>query len=223
MLGMNLGDLNEIGKGIDKRWIYKDDLARELAHDYLQKINYSIQDINNLLQESGRIEKRTDAIATVVMIDWIAESVRGYKGCLLSNLLSGFCFSLQEDLRKSHSFIKGIRSFIVAHPLDTYKHGQFGFDGDVICIDLRSRKPASFRHGSIDAKRVGINGIEEYDTERDSDLYLFVYSKQANAKFFQHLVIDFAEVIQVGQIYIEQLYEIDRYLRKLRKKDYAAK
>ena len=31
------------------------------------------------------------------------------------------------------------------------------------------------------------------------------------------------EVIQVGEIYIEQLYEIDRYLRKLRKKDYIAK
>ena len=107
MLGMNLGDLNEIGKGIDKRRIYKDDLARELAHDYLQKINYSIQDINNLLQESGRIEKRTDAIATVVMIDWIVESVRGYKSCLLPNLLDKFRFSRQEDLQKSHSFIKG--------------------------------------------------------------------------------------------------------------------
>ena len=36
-------------------------------------------------------------------------------------------------------------------------------------------------------------------------------------------VIDFMEVIQVGEIYIEQLYEIDRYLCKLRKKDYIAK
>lgn len=223
MFGMSLGDLNRIGKGVDKRWIYKDNLTRELAHDYLQKINYSIQDINDLLRENGQIKKRTDAIAAIVMTDWIVESVRRYKSCLLPNLLDSFCFSGQEDLHKSHSFIKGIRSSIVAHPLDTYKHGQFGFDGDAICIDLRSRKPASFYHGSIDAKRIGINGIEQYDTERDGDLYLFTYSKCANAEFFQHFVIDFAEVIQVGEIYIQQLYEIDLYLRKLRKKDYAAK
>lgn len=126
MLGMNLGDLNGIGKGVDKRWIYKDDLACELAHDYLQKINYSMQDINNLLCENGQIEKRTDVIATIVMTDWIVESVRGYKSCLLSNLLDKFCFSRQEDLQKSHSFIKGIRSFIVAHPLDTNRHERFG-------------------------------------------------------------------------------------------------
>lgn len=223
MLGMNLGDLNGIGRGVDKRWIYKDDLACELAHDYLQKINYSIQDINNLLCENGQIEKRTDVIATIVMTDWIVESVRGYKSCLLPNLLDNFCFSRQEDLQKSHSFIKGIRSFIVAHPLDTNRHEKFGFDGDAICVDLRSGKPVSLRHGGIDAKRIGINGIEEYDAERDGDLYLFTYSKRTNAKFFRFLVIDFMEVIQIGEIYIEQLYEIDRYLRKLRKKDYIAK
>lgn len=159
---MNLGDLDGIGRGVDKRWIYKDCLSRELAHDYLQKINYSMQDINCLLGTNEQIKKRTDAISIIVMIDWIVDAVWQYKSCLLPNLLDDFCFSKQETLCKSHSFMKGIRSFVIAHPLTTDKHEQFGFDGDIICIDLRTQEPVSFDYRNSDVKRIGFNGVEEY-------------------------------------------------------------
>lgn len=43
-----LDDLNELNKGVHKIWVYKDSDTFHLAHDYLQKINYSIQDINSI-------------------------------------------------------------------------------------------------------------------------------------------------------------------------------
>lgn len=220
---MSLDDLNRIEKGVKKCWIYKDDLSRELAYDFLLKINYSIQDINYLLDNNQQVEKRTDVISIIVMICWIVESVRQYKSCLLPNLLDNFYFSKQEDLSKSYLFIKAIRSFIVAHPLNTDKHEKFGFDGDIICIDLRNKKPVPLRYGNNDTKRISLDGIERCGAEQDSDLYLCTYSRKANAKFFQYYVVDFKEIIQVAKVYIEQLYEIDRYLSKLKKKNYAAK
>lgn len=223
MFEMSLDDLNRIEKGVKKCWIYKDDLSRELAYDFLLKINYSIQDINYLLDNNQQVEKRTDVISIIVMICWIVESVRQYKSCLLPNLLDNFYFSKQEDLSKSYLFIKAIRSFIVAHPLNTDKHEKFGFDGDIICIDLRNKKPVPLRYGNNDTKRISLDGIERCGAEQDSDLYLCTYSRKANAKFFQYYVVDFKEIIQVAKVYIEQLYEIDRYLSKLKKKNYAAK
>ena len=223
MTVMNLDNLNGIGKGVDKCWIYKNPLSVDLAHDYLQKINFSIQDINYLLSVCEQSKRRTDIISMIVMVDWVVDSVWQYKSCLLPNLLDDFLFSEQETLCKSYSFIKGIRSFIIAHPLATERHHQFGFDGDLICIDLRSSKPILFDYGNNEVKRLGFDGIEEWDEEQDDDFYLFVYSKRAKAKYFKYLVIDLAEIIKVARIDIMYLYEMDSYLGKLRKKDYAAK
>lgn len=221
-----LSDLNRVGKGVDKCWIYKDRLNFELAHDYLQKINFSIQDINDLLKSYCQIGKRTDIILLIVMVNWIVDSIWRYKTCLLPGLLDDFHFSDQETLCKSFYFIKGIRSFIIAHPLNTEKHAKFGFDGDTICIDLRVRKPilcdylCNYRSN---IRRTGLNGIETYESEQADDFYLYVYSKRANAEFFELLVINLNEILQVARKYIQQLYEIDCHLSRLKKKNYVAK
>lgn len=86
----HLKGFDKIGRGVDKLWIYKDPLHRELAQDYLQKVNFSLQDINDLLRDSGRIEKRIDVIVLIVMVDWIANSVWRYKNCLTEGLMDDF-------------------------------------------------------------------------------------------------------------------------------------
>ena len=144
-----LVNLNKLGRGIDKQWIYRDPLCKELAHDYLQKINFSIQDINSLLGALGRIEKRTDVISLIVLVDWIADSVWQYKSCVLKEIMDTFTFSRQNDLEKNLAFLKAIRSFIVAHPLNTTKHNALGFSGDRVCIDLRVSQPFAFANINI--------------------------------------------------------------------------
>lgn len=180
---------DKIGRGVDKHWIYSDLLHQELAHDYLQKISFSVQDINGLLGDSGRIEKRADVISLIVMVDWIADSVWQYKSCLSKGLLDGFRFSCQNNLEKCYAYMKTLRFIIVVHPLNTDQHKDFGFDGDVICIDLRIGQPALFScRDSV--RRFGVNGIEPYDTVHSDDVFLYVYSKNANARYFKFLIVD---------------------------------
>lgn len=213
---------DKIGRGVDKHWIYRDLLHQELAHDYLQKISFSLQDINDLLGDSGQIEKRTDVISLIVMVDWIADSVWRYKSCLSKGLLDGFQFSRQNNLEKCYDYIKALRSIAVAHPLNTDQHKEFGLDGDIICVDLRISQPVLFSSGDS-VRRFGINGIEPYVTERSDDVFLYVYSKNANARHFEFLIVDLVDVVRVARVYIDQLCEIDKRLCKLRKKDYATK
>ncbi|WP_315535141.1 hypothetical protein [Lancefieldella rimae] len=218
----HLKGFDKIGRGVDKLWIYKDPLHRELAHDYLQKVNFSLQDINDLLRDSSRIEKRIDVIVLIVMVDWIANSVWQYKSCLAEGLMDDFRFSHQSDLEHCRVFLRALRSIAVAHPLNTYKHDDLGLDGDIICVDLRISRPAFFASRNS-VRRFGINGIEPYVTERSDDVYLYVYSKNANARYFEFLIVDLLDLVYVACVYIDQLCEIDKHLSKLRKKDYAAK
>lgn len=213
---------DKIGRGVNKLWVYSNLLHQELAHDYLQKVNFSIQDISYLLGDSNRIEKRTDVVSLIVMVDWIADAVWRYKHCLAKGLLDAFEYSRQNELTRCHAFIKAVRSIVVAHPLSTDQHKDLGLDGDLICVDLRTSQPFAF--ASRDSvRRFGISGIEPYDNKHDDDVYLYVYSKEANAQYFEFLVVDLADVIHVARVYIDQLCEIDKHLRKLRKKDYADK
>lgn len=164
-----LKGIDEIGRGVDKHWIYKDLLHRELAHDYLQKINFSIQDINYLIGDSGRIETRTDVISLIVMINWIADSVWQYKSCLAEGLMDSFRFSGWENLKKCYVFIKALRSIVIAHPLNTSNHKNMGFDGGIICIDLRVNQPFLFTSRN-NVRRFGMNGIEPYVTKCSDDI-----------------------------------------------------
>lgn len=215
-------NLDMIGRGVNKRWIYKDDLQRELAHDYLQKINYSVQDINDLLEPSGRLEKRTDIVSLIVMVDWIADSVYQYKKCLLKKVMDSFAYSQQFQVERSYRYLKAIRSFIVAHPLDTSKHETLGLDGNVVCVDLRVSQPFLFNARESRAQRFGIDGIKVYDRAHTDDIYLYVYSKDSGAQFFDFLIVDLADVLAVACVYIDLLHALDAYLSKLRKKDYVA-
>ena len=218
-----LKDLTGIGRGVDKHWVYKNSLQQELAHDYLQKINYSIQDINDLLKPSGGIDTRTDIVSLIVMVDWITDSVYQYKNCLLEELVSSFVYSRQDELKELRKYLKAVRSLVVAHPLSTSRYKDLGLDGNTICVDLRTYQPFSFGVRGSDARRFGVDGIKPYKHKNDDDIYLYVYSKKTNAQFFESLIIDLVDVLHVAHAYINQLYDLDKYLSKLKKKDYADK
>ena len=218
-----LNDLNRIGQGVEKRWIYKNSLQQELANDYLQKINYSVHDINHLLGPSGRIDKRTDFISLVVMVDWIADLVYRYRECLLEELVSSFAYPYQDELKEFRNYLRAVRSLVVAHPLNTNKHQDLGLDGDIICVDLRVHPPFLFEVRGKSARRFGIDGIRQYEHKSDNDIYLYVYSKKSNAQFFEFLIVNLVDVFHVARAYINQLYDLDKYLSRLRKKDHAAK
>lgn len=69
-----LRNLNNLNRGIHKRWIWENKDNYYRSCDYLQKINYCIQDlnaeINNLNEPSMK-----EVVYIITLIDWICEAV----------------------------------------------------------------------------------------------------------------------------------------------------
>ena len=67
-----LKNLNEIGKGIDKQWVWGNKDSYYRSCDYLQKINYCIQDLN---REFHNLSDKTmkELVFIIVLVDWICE------------------------------------------------------------------------------------------------------------------------------------------------------
>ena len=58
---------------------------------------------------------------------------------------------------------------------------------------------------------------------RDDDVVLVTYSEDSNedgGPHFQRFCFDIGGVRDVAQLYIDALYELDRYVSRLRKKDF---
>ena len=68
-----LKNLNEIGKGIDKQWVWGNKDSYYRSCDYLQKINYCIQDLN---REFHNLSDKTmkELVFIIVLVDWICEA-----------------------------------------------------------------------------------------------------------------------------------------------------
>lgn len=215
-----LRNLNELNKGIYKQWIWgsKDNFYRSC--DCLQKINYSIQDLN---REIDNLENPTmkEVIYVIVLIDWICEAVETIAKILRKGILDNYSYN-EDGILKSLKYFKAVRSFVVAHPLSTNRHGKYGFDGDFICVDIRQKKSAIIELASknTDWFHIDFEGIRGNAKEESADFVLCVYSKKTDGmQFFKYVGVDLQDLYHVAELQIEKLYALDKYLGKLRKKD----
>ena len=216
-----LRNLNDLDRGIHKRWIWgtKDNYFRSC--DYLQKINYSIQDLNaenkNLSTPSMK-----DVIFVIALVDWICEAVKSIQEILLQDVLSGFIYKEDERVKKAGKYFKAIRSFVVAHPLNTSRHKDYGLDGDLICVDVRSKiSPIISTYSSnADWFFLGINGFQENAKNVSADFVLCGYSQKTDKMQYSKFIgANFSDLYYVANLQVEKLYALDKYLGKLRKKD----
>ena len=69
-----LENLECLKNGLDKKWIWNNADSFSLSCDYLQKINYCIQDLNS---EIGSLSNPSmkEVVFVIVLIDWICEAV----------------------------------------------------------------------------------------------------------------------------------------------------
>lgn len=220
----NLNDLSRGDvRGVYKKWIYNSLNDYYKICDYLEKINYSIQDLNKELKTDKTISlKKT--IIIIVLIDWIKEAYTATYKLIRNDIKQEFCYSKSEELNKAKEFFVAIRSFIVAHPLSTDRHGKFGFDGDFICVDVCSFSDPFielfFGHSELFC-HIDYSGLKRSTIERSDDLLLRSYSGKANDyKNSINISCKLHDIIHIAELYIEELYELDRYLIKQKKADY---
>lgn len=138
-------------------------------------------------------------------------------------VLNNYVYEKEDSILQSIQFFKAIRSFVVAHPLSTDRHKKYGFDGDMICVDIRRKTSAVtklFSHSS-DWFHLDFDGLKGEAKEKEADFVLYVYSQKTDGmQFFKYIGVDFQDLYHVAELQIEKLYDLDKYLGKLKKKDF---
>ena len=218
-------NLNNLNRGTCKQWIWRKKENYSKSCDYLQKINYCIQDLNCEIEDLKNPSMK-EVVFIIVLIDWIKEAVDELPKLLIKGLDKDFIYSKQSEIDVANKYFKAIRSFVVAHPLSTDRHQDFGFDGDKICVDIRCDLSTISKVITRieDWYLLNFDGLIPNNKNDSSDFVLMIYSEQKdNMQFFKYIGASFSDLYHVAELQIEKLYALDKYLGKLRKKDWINK
>lgn len=218
-------DLNDLRNGLYKRWVWRDMESYWRGMDCVQKINYSIQDLNHELDSlSDRPMK--EVVFVISLVDWIREAYNSICKLLRPDVLTSFKYQNEAYAKKAKEYLKAIRSFVVAHPLNTNHHAEYGFDGDMICVDIKSQKNrlALMLPNTDQWLYIGIEGVQEYGKDIPHDFLLMFYSKKMDKmRFFKYMGASYSDLYEVARVYIDKLYALDKYLAKKKRADYIKK
>lgn len=219
----NLNDLKRGNvKGIYKQWIYKSKNNFHLSCDCLQKICYSIDDINSELSSNEFAMK--EIVFIISLVDWIKGSYTKIKSLIRDDIVQKFSYSKANELEVAKEYFVAIRSYVVAHPMNTTKHNKFGLDGDFICLDLRTAgSPISLLAPDDKFFSIDYKGLHKYRNKKHSH-YLLSYSHSIDGnKYFNYLSFDIGDILNVARLYIGAIYELDSLLARQKKKHYLIK
>lgn len=213
-------DLNDLRtgncRGIQKIWIYKSKVDHNRMARYLQKINYAIQDLNGIL-ESEKLYSMKNLIVVICYVDWISDAFERIKKSVLPEVIKDFVFSKKTELQNAKAYLQAVRSYVAAHPLGTDRHKKFGFDGDFICIDVRDYDMTMCFRKDEEYYHINFDGLLQWKNE-NSDIYLISYSKKKNNdQFASYIGLSFLDIYHAAELYVEAIYELDRFLSKTRK------
>lgn len=215
-------NIDRVGSGFHKKWIWKTKANYFLSCNYLQKINYSIQDYNyeisNCLMPSAK-----ELIYLITLVDWIADSIYQLKLLLDEELLSEFSYNREDEVIKAHNYLKAIRSFVVAHPLSTSQHVEYGFDGKKMCVDIRNGSGLPTRPFTKAERwyHLSLDGLIQTGKDMEFDLILLFYGQEKDDyEFYQYIGLNLEDLATVANTYISKLYAMDKYLSSLKRKDY---
>lgn len=185
----------------------------DFLYDIVQKITYCVQDINN---ECSCTDEPTvkDIIYRISLVRWISKSMYLLRTSIKEKVIKEFQFPDEKELEKAKEYLDALRSFVVAHPLDTSKHAKFSLDGSKICIDIRTWKLVEgiFDEGKIEAKRFSFDGIIESNDVQTADYYLYIYSKEDNYCTGEFIACYFEDLYKTAQLYINKLCALEQFL-----------
>lgn len=210
-------NLRGLTRGIDKQWIWGSRDKYYRSCDYLQKIDFSVQDLNREIENLSKPTMK-EVIYVIVLVDWVCEAVDAIHKLLRKEVTNFLKISSNEEIKKSIRYFKAIRSFVVAHPLSTNRHIEFGMDGDLICVDIRNKtsKLVEFSWTPRDWFLLNFEGLHENARDVSSDFVLYVYSQKMDGmQYFKYVRANFSDLYEVVKLQIDRLYTLNSKLEKL--------
>ena len=216
----DLNDLSLSSKyGFDKIWIYRDKISKEKSGDYLQKIVFSMSDYNKELDIQNKEAK--DVIFMILLANWIKDTynllLETYKKETIRNYK-------RNDFSKEKDYLEAVRSFVVAHPMNTTRHKKFKLDGTYICNDICIKDNYFFSFMKDDSIfYLDLDGLHEGKPRFKYDYLLKVYSSCDDMRFFKYICCSFDDITTCVSRYIDELYNLGLYLGSLKKRDFERK
>lgn len=216
--------LGEGKGGIWKKWPWKDPDHYELMSDLILKANYSIQDFNAAIKD-GISPNIKDTVFLVALATWIKDAYWQINyTCLKEVIRTKFEFSRQNELTEARNYLEAVRSIVIAHPLNSTRHEEYGFGPEGrICIDVRRKSFLDSYPGAV-IYRITPKGFKETDNVGDNEIALMTCRStqtETGKLHFERCCLDMCDISNSAQIYIDALYELDRYLGRLRKKEFT--
>lgn len=221
----SLTNLNDLRNGLYKRWVWRDMESYWRGMDCLQKINYSIQDLNNEISSLSERPMK-EVVFVISLVDWICDALSSILKLLRPDIAVSFQYKNEEYCKKVKRYFKAIRSFVVAHPLNTTRHKEYGLDGDFICIDIRNKEYTlvSLQPNGINWFHLGFDGLQQYAKDIPYDFILMFYSqKMDQMKYFKYMSASYSDLYEVARVQINKLYALDKYLARQKRADYIKK
>lgn len=140
--------------------------------DLILKAKYSIQDFNSTIG-GGFLPNPKDTVYLVALATWIKDAFWQIKGnCLIKEIENDFEFSKQSELDDASKYLQVVRSVVIAHPLNSTRHQDYGFGPEGrICIDIRGKSLLdSFPKAAI--YRITPKGFSRISCVGDNDIAL---------------------------------------------------
>lgn len=211
-----------------KEWLYLTEEDRHIIHDYLQKACYSITDFyyiyNKYSEDDASYLTREDIIYIVATATWLIEAsdfVIGNKGKIKKEVRKNFEYENLDKIQQYRKYILALRSFIIAHPLDTNRHEFFGFDGDLTSIDIYTKEPFNPTHKYDNYYHISVTeGFQQKFCEED--IFVSAYSEKLNKnQFFIFIGFSLVDIYDFFKLYIDYFIKFSKYLSKQKRKDYT--
>lgn len=204
-------NLNNLKNGIKNRNNYSNEDKFQLVNDYLQKINYSIQDINDEIKDENY--SRKTIIYLIVLTDWIKCSYESINDILKDKLSDNFSNRDDNLFNFSKKYFESIRSFIVAHPLNTNRHKNYNLDGNFCCIDIRNVDDmVCLFNKKEECFNIDFGGMHKNMNQNHKNVLLVYSKKYKNNRFYNYITFNINDVLNVARIYVNKIYELDDYL-----------
>lgn len=186
------------------------------SQNYLEKLKYICTDFDKIYNKDIKNITMQDVICAIIYMDWTIEAVDMIEKELSYVLSTTFIASNKYDKLKDYS--NALRSFIIAHPLETNRHSKYGLDGSFICIDIQPQAN-NFIIGHGLYKYFSLSGLQNRPNKNKRYVYIKCYSANKINENRKNHTISFVNIAYSNKVYwfgiaLEDIYEVISYCIK---------
>ena len=162
------------------------------------------------------LEKLKEKDYQLVVLDVMMPGMDGFETLEQIRKESNLPILMFTSKIDSVSKVRGLRA-----GADDYLRIPFDMDELIARILSLVRRYTRFNQSGGLPQQLDFDGLKGEAKEKEADFVLYVYSQKTDGmQFFKYIGVDFQDLYHVAELQIEKLYDLDKYLGKLKKKDF---